>query len=180
MLGYLQFGFNSSLVLLSLYLLSSFLYMLSSDVSERLTEYSLEYSQEIMHCSESYITNRCSPPELRVPALEKACRDWEFCMNRNPKIVGRTKVVAETVAETVNSFVEVISWRTMLFLLTTLAIVVGYLNTSITSYRRSHPRSHEHDDNARRRPDLHHMPASAPPGLASIGGSDSEKTQKAR
>ena len=112
LLGYLQFAFNSCLVIIGLYFLLSLLLALSHDISERTAEYSVELQQEIMHCSEMYIQNRCEPG-TRVPAMEKMCKDWEFCMNRNPKVVGRTRVAAETVAEVVNGFTEVISWRTM-------------------------------------------------------------------
>lgn len=48
--------------------------------------------------------------------MEGKCREWEFCMNRNPKVVGNARVGAEIVAEAVNGFVEVISWRTMVSL----------------------------------------------------------------
>lgn len=112
LLGYLQFVFNSCLVIIGLYFLLSLLLALSRDITERTAEHSIELQQEIMHCSEMYIQNRCEP-STRVPAMEKMCKDWEFCMNRNPKVVGRTRVAAETVAEVVNGFTEVISWRTM-------------------------------------------------------------------
>ena len=34
-------------------------------------------------------------------------------MNRDPTVVGRAKVGAEMIAEVVNSFVEPISWKTL-------------------------------------------------------------------
>ena len=34
-------------------------------------------------------------------------------MDRDPSKVGRAKVVAETIAEVVNGFVEPISWKTL-------------------------------------------------------------------
>lgn len=110
LLGYLQFGFNTSLLLLSLYLLLSFLLVLRREVSDRVREYSIEFQQEIMHCSSNYISNRCQPGE-RVPAMETLCKNWEFCMNKDPKVVNQLRVAAEIVAEVVNGFVEVISWR---------------------------------------------------------------------
>ena len=79
LLGYLQFVFNTSLVFLALYLLTSFVYMLSSDIADRTKEYSTELQQEIMHCSEMYVANRCTPSE-RVPAMDRQCKEWEFCM----------------------------------------------------------------------------------------------------
>jgi hypothetical protein len=45
--------------------------------------------------------------------MEKACLAWEKCMNRDPTVVGRARVSAETFAEIVNSFIEPISYKTM-------------------------------------------------------------------
>jgi hypothetical protein len=45
--------------------------------------------------------------------MEKACLAWEKCMNRDPTVVGRARVSAETFAEIINSFIEPISYKTM-------------------------------------------------------------------
>jgi len=71
---------------------------------------------EISHCSKQYIDNRCSP-ELRVPAMEKACMAWEACMKKDPSITGRAKLHAETFAEVINSLVDPISYKTMVLYL---------------------------------------------------------------
>ena len=63
-------------------------------------------------CSKEYLENRCAP-STRVPAMEKACMAWEKCMNRDPSVVGRARVSAETFAEIINSFIEPISYKTM-------------------------------------------------------------------
>jgi hypothetical protein len=34
-------------------------------------------------------------------------------MNRDPKVVGKARVYAETMAEVVNGFVDPISWKTL-------------------------------------------------------------------
>ena len=34
-------------------------------------------------------------------------------MNRDPKVIGRARVYAETMAEVVNGFVDPISWKTL-------------------------------------------------------------------
>ena len=65
-------------------------------------------------CSKEYLENRCAPT-TRVPAMEKACIAWEKCMNRDPTVVGRARVSAETFAEIINSFIEPISYKTMVF-----------------------------------------------------------------
>lgn len=45
-------------------------------------------------------------------------------MNRDPAVVGRAKVSAETFAEIINSFVEPISYKTMAFF---AIMVFGFL-----------------------------------------------------
>ena len=56
-------------------------------------------------CSKNYLENRCAPSS-RVPAMEKPCLTWEKCMNKDPTVVGRARVSAETFAEIINSFIE--------------------------------------------------------------------------
>eukprot|EP00163_Fabomonas_tropica_P009508 TRINITY_DN1931_c0_g3_i1.p1 TRINITY_DN1931_c0_g3~~TRINITY_DN1931_c0_g3_i1.p1 ORF type:complete len:111 (-),score=12.97 TRINITY_DN1931_c0_g3_i1:171-503(-) len=47
--------------------------------------------------------------------MQKPCMNWETCMNRDPTVIARTKISAETLAEIINSFVEPISYKTMVF-----------------------------------------------------------------
>lgn len=194
LLGYLQFAFNTSLVLLGLYLLTSFLLILASDIRERTQEYSIELQQEIMHCSEMYIANRCEPA-TRVPAMEGQCKSWEFCMNRNPKVVGKARVGAETLAEVINGFTEVISWRTMvrvvpyqsalfiklmsisqLFLLGILTVVVSFTNSTISSYRRSHTAYHEQMQHATGQNYTPHHRITSARQFASIGDRNEKRS----
>jgi hypothetical protein len=77
-------------------------------------------------CSKEYLENRCAP-NTRVPAMEKACVAWEKCMNRDPTVVGRARVSAETFAEIINSFIEPISYKTMVF---SFSISKNYINTT--------------------------------------------------
>lgn len=67
---------------------------------------------EIGQCSRQYIENRCSP-ELRVPAMEKACLAWEICMKKDPSTIGRARLHAETFAEVINGLIDPISYKTM-------------------------------------------------------------------
>ena len=41
------------------------------------------------------------------------CAKWKTCMDRDPTKIGRARVSAELIAEVVNSFVEPISWKTL-------------------------------------------------------------------
>jgi hypothetical protein len=65
-----------------------------------------EIMQEIAMCSKSYLDNKCSPIEQRLPAMHTVCSAWETyvvpfsclsvfdcllssCMARDPRAVGR-------------------------------------------------------------------------------------------
>jgi Di-sulfide bridge nucleocytoplasmic transport domain len=62
-------------------------------------------------CASQYKNNLCGSNP--IPAMVHQCASWETCMNRDPTVVGRAKVGAEMIAEVVNSFVEPISWKTL-------------------------------------------------------------------
>ena len=70
---------------------------------------------------------------------------WERCAARDPTVVGRARVTAETFAEILNGFVDVVSWKTMvgndvliqLFSLLTLSIVIGATNSTLSFFRNT-------------------------------------------
>jgi len=66
--------------------------------------------QEITSCAARYRENNCHAP---IPAVEKQCSVWNVCMNKDPTKLGRARISAETMAEIVNSFVDAISWKTL-------------------------------------------------------------------
>ncbi|BEJ16519.1 hypothetical protein CspHIS471_0511240 [Cutaneotrichosporon sp. HIS471] len=134
LLGYVQFVFNGSLVLGFLYVVANFVLAVQRDVKERIEEYSVEYLQDISECSRSYFTNRCEA-DTRVPAMEAACQGWELCMNRDPKVVGRARVGAETFAGIINSFFETISWKTMVFTVVSLTLFITIINSALFNLR---------------------------------------------
>ncbi|BGP24607.1 hypothetical protein JCM10295v2_003525 [Rhodotorula toruloides] len=115
LLGYLQFGSLTLLAGLVLSLLSLFLYTLYTDIQARLAELTVELRSEIVQCAKAYVDNLCQ--EKRMPALARQCVEWEECMNKEVVVVGKTRVVAETLAEVVNGFVD-------LFVLLTLGITI--------------------------------------------------------
>ncbi|KDQ54960.1 hypothetical protein JAAARDRAFT_160313 [Jaapia argillacea MUCL 33604] len=133
LLGYLQFFFNLSLILVFLYLLVQFILTVQRDVEQRISEYSMDIIQEIAGCALHYKNNLCS--STPIPAMAAQCRAWETCMNRDPTKVGRAKVGAELIAEVVNGFVEPISWKTLIFTLTSLSFLTLFINTLLSLYR---------------------------------------------
>lgn len=100
------------LAILVLSVSALFLYTLYADIQARLAALTVELRAEILQCAKAYVDNRCEPA-TRIPAMEKRCSGWEECMGREVIVVGKTRVVAETLAEVVNGFVDVISFKTM-------------------------------------------------------------------
>ncbi|OCB89243.1 hypothetical protein A7U60_g3610 [Sanghuangporus baumii] len=133
LLGYLQFMFNLSLILVFLYLLVQFIFTVQRDVEQRIGEYSMDILQEISTCAQLYKQNLCATSP--IPAMLHQCATWETCMNRDPKVVGRARVGAEMLAEVVNSFVDPISWKTLLFTLSSLAFMTVFVNGLVMLYR---------------------------------------------
>lgn len=74
----------------------------------------VETVQEISNCASQYKANLCG--DNPVPAMIRQCSKWETCMNRDPTMVGRSRVSAELIGEVVNGFFEPISWKTMVFI----------------------------------------------------------------
>lgn len=128
--GYLQLFFNLFLLSVLLYFLVSFIMTIQADVNKKVEEYSTEILAEMSICSKEYLANRCSPDQ-RVPAMQMACQAWERCMERDPAKVGRARVSAETFAEIVNSLIEPISYKTMVFC---LVLIFGSLFISNAAF----------------------------------------------
>jgi hypothetical protein len=59
-------------------------------------------------------------------------------MSRDPKVVGRARVGAETFAGVINSFVDPISWKTMGFTLVTLGFLIVLTNSALFNLRAKH------------------------------------------
>ncbi|KAF8213761.1 Di-sulfide bridge nucleocytoplasmic transport domain-containing protein [Mycena galopus ATCC 62051] len=135
LLGYLQFFFNLSLILLFLYLAVQFIWTVQRDVEERISEYSMDIVQDIAMCALQHKNNLCENP---LPAMAQQCAIWATCMSRDPTIVGRAKVGAEMIAEVVNGFVEPISWKTLAFTLTSLSFLTLFINALLSLYRSRH------------------------------------------
>ncbi|OAX42559.1 hypothetical protein K503DRAFT_733341 [Rhizopogon vinicolor AM-OR11-026] len=140
LLGYLQFFFNLSLVIVFLYLLLQFILTVQRDVEHRISEYSMDIVQEISMCATQYRNNLCESNP--VPAMIQQCASWKTCMDRDPTTVGRARVGAELIAEVVNGFVEPISWKTLAFTLTSLSFLTLFINSLFSLYRTRHEAAH--------------------------------------
>ena len=111
--SYIQLLFTLIVIGLLLYMIVQFMRTVHHDLDMKADEYStgiqwntafskgifrspasvaLTFKAEIIHqiaeCSKLYITNKCDP-ETRVQYMEQACKEWELCMRRDPREVGR-------------------------------------------------------------------------------------------
>jgi hypothetical protein len=104
--------FGLSVIGMLLYLMLQFVMTVRHDLIMKTQEYQLQVAQQISECSRLYLVNRCAPKE-RIPAMQVQCSEWELCMQKDPKEVGRLKVGAETLADILNKLVDPLSYKTM-------------------------------------------------------------------
>lgn len=109
---YAQLLLNVFLVFCFIYIIYSFWSTIRSDVDKKSEEAITDILAEMAVCAQNYRENRCEK-ESRAPALESVCNNWERCMNKDPRSVGRARVSAHTFAEIFNSFIEPISYKAM-------------------------------------------------------------------
>ncbi|KAF8577542.1 hypothetical protein K439DRAFT_1639587 [Ramaria rubella] len=136
LLGYLQFFFNLSLVLGLLYVMYYFLRTVHKDVEQKMLEHTFDSLHEIRACGKLYTDNFCA--DKPSPIILEQCHEWAACMKRDASIVGRTKLLAEVIGEVINGFMERITWRTLIFTTTSLAMGIAFINTLLMFYRARH------------------------------------------
>jgi hypothetical protein len=110
--SYCQLFFHGCLVFFALYLFYVLYSSVQADVETRVDEYSSEVLNQIAECHREWRENRCGSDD-RPPALTVSCVTWEQCMRRDPRLVARARISAETVAHILNSFVEPLSVKTI-------------------------------------------------------------------
>lgn len=113
---YLQLLFNIVIVAILMYLLYLFVDTIGTDINNKVENYVSDISEEIALCAREYERNRCYLEHNRAPAIERTCTHWKKCMSRNPHLLGKSKLTAETFADIINGFVRPISWKALIIL----------------------------------------------------------------
>ncbi|KAI0369931.1 hypothetical protein BV20DRAFT_945153 [Pilatotrama ljubarskyi] len=163
LLGYVQVVFNASLVFIAIYLAVQFILTVQHDVEHRVAEYSMDIVQEIAQCALLHRTNLCA--QNAVPAMAHQCAAWETCMNRDPTKVGRARISVEVLGEVINSFVEPISWKTLFFVVVSLAFFTFFVNSLLMLFRsRVNPAAHLAPPHVPPYPIAPHIPFPTPHG----------------
>ncbi|EGV66767.1 hypothetical protein PSN45_002947 [Yamadazyma tenuis] len=133
---YLQLLFNILIVGLIAYFVVIFITTIRSDINNKLELYITDSLQEISKCSREYYRNRCNDDKV-PPVLENQCTSWLKCMNRDPQLIGKSRITAETLADILNGFVKPISWKAMFFLLIAIFGSLVITNVAFNTYRKS-------------------------------------------
>ncbi|KAG2203698.1 hypothetical protein INT46_001728, partial [Mucor plumbeus] len=108
---YVQMVFNVIISTVVLYIFIKILLTVRQDFLLKAEEHTEELYKKRLDCTNNYIINHCGQND-RIPAIEGMCNDWAACMNRDI-VVAQAKVSAEAIAEIINSFVEPISYKTL-------------------------------------------------------------------
>ncbi|KNZ60976.1 hypothetical protein VP01_1472g5 [Puccinia sorghi] len=123
LLVYLQLLFNSSLVFVGLYLAINLILIIRTDINHKVLVHTTRLRQEIEQCTKEYHSNRCYPIEQRTQFIEKHCIQWEAFMN---------------------GFVDVISWKTMLFIFLSIGAGIYATNLAMNNYKSKWEPYHHH------------------------------------
>ena len=133
---YVQVIFNCIILATCIFIIWSFIATIRADVDKASEDAYQEALAETVACQKHFIDNRCNAA-ARLPALEVSCAKWELCMSRDPNAVRRASLSVATFAEILNSFVEPISLKTMLFTVLVLGTALAVNNGAFLIFRRA-------------------------------------------
>ncbi|KAI7863882.1 Di-sulfide bridge nucleocytoplasmic transport domain-containing protein [Spinellus fusiger] len=109
--GLFHLGCKLTFITMCIYITVHFGMALQHDVKLKIEEYESDQLEHYFHIQEQYEINRCDP-STRLPDLQEQCRLWQRELFRIVW-VGKTKVLAEVLAEILNSFIGTISLKSM-------------------------------------------------------------------
>ncbi|AEO65568.1 uncharacterized protein THITE_2112675 [Thermothielavioides terrestris NRRL 8126] len=128
---WLQLGVNIILLSIVLFAIFAIISQIRTDLSRASEEARAAIINQMSICADNYSRNGCSPRENRPPALDGPCNEWEVCMNQDPSATKTLQISARNIAEILNEFVGVLTFKTWgfilsLFLVTVVASNVGF------------------------------------------------------
>ncbi|GAV54664.1 hypothetical protein ZYGR_0AN01320 [Zygosaccharomyces rouxii] len=128
---FVRLAFNSSILVIILSVVIKFILLIKQDVDQKVELKIAEQIIRVKRCQKHYEDNGCIS---HVPALEKLCDSWHHCMHSTGQVQSAS-LWTQTLAETLNAFVEAISFRSLVFVLLAVCALVLVTNVVIASYR---------------------------------------------
>eukprot|EP00871_Galdieria_phlegrea_P002062 jgi/Galph1/2857/GphlegSOOS_G1515.1 len=137
--GYLQLAFNVVIVGIIMISFIAVAWSIRGDIVGKVKEQTIEAQAIVDRCYHQYYDNKCNETAHIAPFLRSQCHSWSICMARDPRSIGtKTKLYAETLSEVLNSFVEPISYKTLLF---ALIFILGFTFISNLAFHFAKKRS---------------------------------------
>ncbi|KAK3388822.1 Di-sulfide bridge nucleocytoplasmic transport domain-containing protein [Sordaria brevicollis] len=134
---WLQFVINMFLIGVVLFAVFSCVMAVRNDLARAADKARSNLMHEISQCTSNYHKNLCAPKLNRAPALELPCNEWEACMNQDPSTVMMTQISARNMAEILNEFFTIISYKTWGFILSAFLVAIIGTNVGFGSLRES-------------------------------------------
>lgn len=137
---YVKIIFNVVITSTLLFILYRFIHLIAMDVQWKLTELEMDNMKQLRQCQWKFEENRCYLSTNEIPPrLKQMCQEWSQCIDihlkGNRHKSHSAKLWVKTLAEVVNTFVENITLRSLLFILVTICSIVIVTNTIFGSYR---------------------------------------------
>jgi hypothetical protein len=140
---WLQLGVNIILLGIVLFGIFGLLIQIRADLSHASEKARAAIANEMSICADNFAKNNCSPRANRPPALDGPCNEWETCMHQDPSAVKVVQISARNVAEIMNEFVGVLTFKTWVsksslshHRLATLTAFLGLHSLAIPGYSR--------------------------------------------
>ena len=108
---WMQLGMNVFIMAIVMWFIWGGISMMRADISHAADAARSRLLAHMNECAHEYTKNRCAPISERLPALNIMCNEWEVCMNQDPASVMKLQVSAKNVAEIINEFVGVMSFK---------------------------------------------------------------------
>ncbi|KAL1840124.1 hypothetical protein VTJ49DRAFT_780 [Mycothermus thermophilus] len=134
---WLQLVVNMVLLGIALFGIISVLRQVRADMFNESERAKADIINKMSICAENFRKNGCSPRSSRPPALDGPCNEWEACMNQDASAVMQAQLSARSLANILNEFVGVLSFKTWGFILSIFLGAVIASNVGFNSLRNS-------------------------------------------
>ncbi len=95
--------------------MSLIVYSVWSDFDKKKSQEQEKVFRRIAECRKNYEMRQCHP-DMRLPALEAECKNYEICMNEDPDLaVKHVVVTTQLMGEIMMEFVGLLNRETIIF-----------------------------------------------------------------
>lgn len=133
---YFQLVVNIILWSFMIYFIYLAITTIRSDINLKVDEFTIKVLDEIAKCSKEFSRNKCHLPD-RPSIMDEECDQLERCQNQDPTKIARLKVTIELIAEIINAFVNRLSYKSLLIMMSMLVIFIIHTSLTFDRFSRS-------------------------------------------